>query len=186
MDQNGTDRRSFAFSKTNQHERKPRRHGITEIRGPYYTAIDKHYLEMWRGFGPETTITVQTYTIGTLVLDMYDANTKRLIWRGTATDTLSEKPEKNENKLNKAIKQWTRGGRKMKRMAPRQSCRQWILFKNAAHRGSPRKFFSRGSTLVSIKPRPASRNANGNEIDSRFSLIRNMMLNPTPDEKCSL
>jgi len=33
---------------------------------------------------------------------MYDAQNKQLIWRGTAQDTLSEKPEKNENKLDKA------------------------------------------------------------------------------------
>jgi hypothetical protein len=57
----------------------------------------------WRGFGSETTTTVQTYRIGTLVLDMYDAKNHRLIWRGTASDMLSEKPSKNEKKLDKAV-----------------------------------------------------------------------------------
>ena len=58
----------------------------------------------WRGFGPyDTTTTVQTYRIGTLVFDMYDANTHRLIWRGTASDTLSDKPSKNEKKLDKTV-----------------------------------------------------------------------------------
>lgn len=56
----------------------------------------------WSGFGTATTETV-TYKVGTLVLDMYDAQTKRLIWRGVATKTLSKKPEKNEKALEKAV-----------------------------------------------------------------------------------
>lgn len=57
----------------------------------------------WGGFGPEATTTVQTYRTGTLVLDMYDAHNKRLLWRGTASDSLSDKPEKNEHKLDKSV-----------------------------------------------------------------------------------
>jgi Domain of unknown function (DUF4136) len=56
----------------------------------------------WGGFG-ETTTTVQNYRVGTLVVDMYDARTKQLIWRGVANDTLSDKPEKNEKTLDKAV-----------------------------------------------------------------------------------
>ena len=55
----------------------------------------------WGGFGDEATTTVQNERIGTLVVDMYDSNSKQLIWRGVASDTLSEKPEKNEDKLQK-------------------------------------------------------------------------------------
>jgi phosphosulfolactate synthase (CoM biosynthesis protein A) len=40
-----TDEIAFAFLKRNQRERKPRRCGITEIRGPYYTPLGKHQLE---------------------------------------------------------------------------------------------------------------------------------------------
>src|SRR5262249_34068876 len=54
------------------------------------------------GMGTSTT-SVQEYKEGTLVLDMYDSNSRQLLWRGTATDTLSDKPEKNEKKLNKAV-----------------------------------------------------------------------------------
>jgi hypothetical protein len=39
---------------------------------------------------------------GTLVIDLVDAQKKELIWRGTATDTLSDKPEKNSQKIEKA------------------------------------------------------------------------------------
>ena len=57
----------------------------------------------WRGFGTTATTTIQNYRVGTLVLDIYDASNKRLLWRGTATDMLSDKPEKNEKKLDKAV-----------------------------------------------------------------------------------
>jgi len=57
----------------------------------------------WRGFGGETTTTVTNYRVGTLVVDMYDAKTHRLIWRGTSSDTLSSKPSKNEKKLDKDV-----------------------------------------------------------------------------------
>ena len=55
------------------------------------------------GFG-DTTTTVQQIPVGTLVLDMYDTNSKQLVWRGMASDTLSSKPEKNTQKLDKAVK----------------------------------------------------------------------------------
>lgn len=54
--------------------------------------------------GPvSTTTTVRKYTRGTLVVDIWDALTKHLVWRGTATDTASENPEKNEQNLKKAM-----------------------------------------------------------------------------------
>ncbi|MGA9528980.1 MAG: DUF4136 domain-containing protein [Terriglobales bacterium] len=56
----------------------------------------------WGGFG-ETTTEVQNYQVGSLVLDFYDAHQKQLIWRGVSTDTLSDKPDKNEKKLDKAV-----------------------------------------------------------------------------------
>jgi hypothetical protein len=59
----------------------------------------------WRGFGGmgESTTTVQDYKEGTLVVDLYDAKTKQLIWRGSAEDTLSDKAAKNEKNLDKGV-----------------------------------------------------------------------------------
>ena len=59
----------------------------------------------WRGFGGmgEATTTEQDYKEGTLVVDMYDAKTKQLIWRGSAEDVLSNKAEKNEKNLDKGV-----------------------------------------------------------------------------------
>lgn len=37
--------RAFAFLPVNQRQTKPRSRGLTEIRGPYYTPMGKHYLE---------------------------------------------------------------------------------------------------------------------------------------------
>jgi len=61
----------------------------------------------WRRFGGggfgESTTTEQDYKEGTLVIDLYDAKTKQLIWRGSAEDTLSSKAEKNEKNLDKGV-----------------------------------------------------------------------------------
>jgi hypothetical protein len=43
------------------------------------------------------------YPVGSLVLDFYDAQSHRLIWRGVATDSISNSPQKNEKKLDKAV-----------------------------------------------------------------------------------
>lgn len=59
---------------------------------------------MWRGFGDAiATTTVEKTPVGTLVVDIFDSSTKKLIWRGTATDTLTGKPEKDEKKLENAV-----------------------------------------------------------------------------------
>jgi len=60
------------------------------------------YGPWWYGGGFSTT-RVYTYLQGTLVVDIYDAATKKMIWRGTATDTVSDKAAKNTKKINKAL-----------------------------------------------------------------------------------
>jgi hypothetical protein len=37
------------------------------------------------------------------VVDLYDASTHKMVWRGVATSTLSSKPSKNSAKLDKAL-----------------------------------------------------------------------------------
>jgi hypothetical protein len=54
------------------------------------------------GFGDSTT-TESTYKVGTLVVDLFDSNTKKLIWRGSASDTLSDKSGKNIKNLDKGV-----------------------------------------------------------------------------------
>ena len=59
----------------------------------------------WRGLGGfgESTTTVDTYKTGTLVIDLFDAKTKNLVWRGSATDTLSNNSDKNIKNLDKSV-----------------------------------------------------------------------------------
>jgi len=52
------------------------------------------------GFGGAT---VETFVEGTLVVNLYDAKTKKMVWRGLATATASDKPTKNTEKINKAL-----------------------------------------------------------------------------------
>jgi Domain of unknown function (DUF4136) len=49
------------------------------------------------------TTTIERVPVGTLVLDIFDTESKKLIWRGKASEVLSEKPEKDEKKLEKAL-----------------------------------------------------------------------------------
>jgi hypothetical protein len=59
----------------------------------------------WRGgggFGTATT-TVDNYKVGTLVVDLFDAHTKTLLWRGSSSDTLSDKSDKNIKNLDKGV-----------------------------------------------------------------------------------
>src|SRR3954453_20312609 len=54
----------------------------------------------WHGFGDGlATTTVQETPVGTLMVDIFDSPTKKLIWRGVASDTLSGKPDKDEKKM---------------------------------------------------------------------------------------
>jgi len=59
----------------------------------------------WRrggGFGDATT-TVDNYKVGTLVVDLFEARTKTLLWRGSSSDTLSDKSDKNIKNLDKGV-----------------------------------------------------------------------------------
>lgn len=61
----------------------------------------------WRRFGGggfgEATTTTETYKVGTLVVDLFDTRTKQLVWRGSASDTLSNNSDKNIRNLNKGV-----------------------------------------------------------------------------------
>jgi hypothetical protein len=58
----------------------------------------------WRYGGGSGSITPQTDVIGTLVVDLYDANAKQMVWRGAAQGTLDEKnSEKNQKLVKKAV-----------------------------------------------------------------------------------
>jgi hypothetical protein len=56
----------------------------------------------WGGFGDATT-TTETYKVGTLVVDLFDTQSKELVFRGSSSDTLSSNSDKNIKNLNKGV-----------------------------------------------------------------------------------
>ncbi len=63
-----------------------------------------------------STSRVITYDQGTLIIDIWDANEEKLVWRGTSTDTIADNTKKMEKRLNKMldklVKVWNKEYRK--------------------------------------------------------------------------
>ena len=61
----------------------------------------------WGGYGGmgTTTTTEVSYTVGTLVVDIWDASDKQLVFRGSASGTVSEDPRKSTENINKVMNQ---------------------------------------------------------------------------------
>jgi len=63
----------------------------------------------WRGWGGwgdglgTSTTTEHNYTVGTLVVDLFDSRTKKLLWRGAASDTVHSKSATNIRNLDKGV-----------------------------------------------------------------------------------
>lgn len=57
----------------------------------------------WRMGGGMASVTPETTNIGTLVVSLYDANGKKMVWRGIAQGALSNKGDKNEKEMHKAV-----------------------------------------------------------------------------------
>lgn len=82
-------------------------HGATDVKktlDTFYTGGYGGYgYRGWGGMGMGSSTTqVREYAVGTLVVDIFEAKSKALMFRGTASDELSDKPEKNQKKLAKA------------------------------------------------------------------------------------
>jgi len=50
-----------------------------------------------------TQTTVQIKPVGNLVIDMFDGQSKNLVWRAVSGENLSRRPEKNEGKPDNDI-----------------------------------------------------------------------------------
>jgi hypothetical protein len=60
-----------------------------------------------------STTTATTYTKGTLIIDLWDAKTKNLIWRGVSTATVPENPEKGAKLIDSTIAKLAKKWQKM-------------------------------------------------------------------------
>ena len=61
----------------------------------------------WRGWGGldgDAITTIEEIPQGTLIVDIGDSATKKYIWRGTATRTVSSKPDKNARAIADVVK----------------------------------------------------------------------------------
>ena len=80
-------------------------HGATQTKhdaSTFYSGMGGYgYRSFGGGTGTASTV-VSEYRVGTLVVDMFDAKSKNLVFRGTAEDEISDNPEKNAKKLEKA------------------------------------------------------------------------------------
>jgi hypothetical protein len=84
-------------------------HGATETQkelNTFYNGWGGWGYSRWGygGTGGTSTTTVSEFRQGTLVVDIFDTASKQLVFRGTATDELSDKHEKNVAKVEKATK----------------------------------------------------------------------------------
>jgi hypothetical protein len=57
---------------------------------------------MWAG-APRTYVDVNQYTEGTMILDVVDTHTKKLVFRGTGTAVVGG-PDSNADKIHDAVK----------------------------------------------------------------------------------
>jgi len=82
-------------------------HGATSEKQTLTTFYDGWGGYGWYGWGGATmgsaTTTSYTYTVGTLVVDVFHAKSKQLMWRGSVEDELKNSVEKREKQLKKAM-----------------------------------------------------------------------------------
>lgn len=57
----------------------------------------------WSNGSATTTYTENDYLVGTLVVDVYDAVTKKLIWQGVSQSTIKENAAKREKTIPKKV-----------------------------------------------------------------------------------
>jgi hypothetical protein len=67
------------------------------------------------GYGGTSSTTVRTYEKGTLIVDVWDAASNKLVWRGTAVNiTVTDNPLKMEKRIDKALKKMVNEWQKIK------------------------------------------------------------------------
>jgi len=74
-------------------------HGATEVKKDLNTFYSGGYGGYgWRGMGGmgSASTIVTEYTVGTLVVDIFDAKSKELLFRGTASDEVSDKARRTK------------------------------------------------------------------------------------------
>ena len=79
-------------------------HGATDTKRSattFYGGMGGYGYQGFPGGMGSAATTVTEYTVGTLLVDMFDAAAKSLVFRGTAEGELSDNPARNTTKLQK-------------------------------------------------------------------------------------
>lgn len=82
---------------------------VTRVQGQnfnnFYSGIghDLNWLGVGSGWPGYHTMSVDTYEKGTLLVDMFDARTKRAIWRGSASGVLPDDPSRVDASVQAAL-----------------------------------------------------------------------------------
>ncbi len=84
--------------------------GDVELVAVEKVAIQQQYDETYDGFGGrrwggmgESTLSVDNYKVGTLIVCMFDEHSRQLIWKGSSSGDLTGNPEKNTKKLDSDV-----------------------------------------------------------------------------------
>ena len=71
----------------------------------FYSALnDYSWQRPWCGSGfMDAQASPQDVPLNTLIIDMYDSKTHKLLWRGTITEPAGDNQDKNAQKIDKAV-----------------------------------------------------------------------------------
>jgi hypothetical protein len=90
---------------------------VTTVRGINFDPrdLDYHYGDGWTGGLEESATSPLIYREGSLVVDVWDARTRELLWRGISTDVLTSKRGKQQKRLDGAFQAMEKRWEKVKR-----------------------------------------------------------------------
>lgn len=82
----------------------------TEDRTTYHTVHSgfgthgfRHSPTSWGVSTTSSRTTQQTYTVGTLLIAVFEMDNKQLVWEGTATGNINSSSARDEDKINRAV-----------------------------------------------------------------------------------
>jgi Domain of unknown function (DUF4136) len=75
----------------------------------FYDTYNGEWGWRWGSGYPDAPATPETYTVGTLVIDLFDRKTKALLWRGSARRTLSDSSTTTIKNFDKSVEKLFKG-----------------------------------------------------------------------------
>jgi hypothetical protein len=79
-------------------------HAATDQTMEMQTFSTGGYYGCWGGCMGSTSTTVNKVTTGTLIVDIVETSSNKMLWRGTGSDTVTGDPQDTERKINEVVK----------------------------------------------------------------------------------